>query len=277
MSDQATQLRVLVAQAGGRAAGRRQAPPTLVISGGRPGVGATTLAVHLAAMLAQEALRIVLVDADLYRADIASHCELTGPLGIGEVLSGRRTIHEALQLGPAGVQVLTGAASAEVRESLTQRSIQRLLKQVETLHPHADWLIVDAGNQPSELAARLWSAADRGAVITSPDAVAVMDSYALMKTLLSHRMRRPPVNLIVNQAADEASAADVHRRIDQSCRRFLGLSVTYVGHVPHAENMASRSGRLEATAGASPLASSLAAIAEELFRHNQQPAWRAAA
>jgi flagellar biosynthesis protein FlhG len=273
----------LVAQAGGHAVQRRQAPPTLVISGGRPGVGATSLAVRLAASLAQEALRIVLIDADLYRADIASHCELAGTLGIGDVLAGRRTIHEALQLGPAGVQVLAGAASVEVREGLTQRSIQRLLKQTETLRPHADWLIVDAGNQPSELAARLWSAADRVAVVTSPDAVAVMDSYALMKTLLSHRMRRPPVNLIVNQAADETSAADVHRRIDQSCRRFLGLTVNYVGHVPHDENMTwaarnTRSGlAIAAASGQSPLASSLAAIAAELFRQSQPPALRAAA
>jgi len=204
----------------------------LAISGGRPGVGATTIALQVATALAREAQRIVLIDADPFAADIAPRCEHSAALGIGEVLAGRKTIHEVLQLGPAGIQILAGAANQQIRDSLNGRSIGRLLKQMRSLAPHADWLIVDAGNQPSEMAAELWSAADRLLVVTSPDAVAVMDTYALIKTLLSrHSLRQSPV-LVVNQAADEATAADVHRRIDQSCRRFLGLAIEFAGWLP---------------------------------------------
>jgi len=204
----------------------------LVISGGRPGVGATTLAVELAAALAAEALRVVLVDADLYRADVANHCNLTVTQGIGEVLQGRKSIHEALERGPAGIQVLAGAASADSRASATDRAIQRFLRQLPTLGPHADWLIVDAGNQPTELAAQLWSIAELLLLVTSPDAVAVMDTYALIKTLISqHAAQRSPL-LVVNQTPDAATSADVHRRVDQSCRRFLGLSIQFAGGIP---------------------------------------------
>jgi flagellar biosynthesis protein FlhG len=205
---------------------------TLVISGGRPGVGATAIALQLATALAREAQRIVLIDADPFSADIAARCEHSGALGIGEVLAGRKTIHEVLQLGPAGMQILAGAANQQIRDSLNGRSIARLLKQMRSLAPHAEWLVVDAGNQPSELAARLWSAADRLLVVTSPDAVAVMDTYALIKTLLSRQSLRQSPALVVNQAADEATAADVHRRIDQSCRRFLGLAIAFAGWLP---------------------------------------------
>src|SRR6185436_17726008 len=104
-------------------------------------------------------------------------------LDIGDVLAGRRSIHEVLQRGPAGMQILAGAASAEVRDSVGERAILRLLKQMRSLGPHTDWLLVDAGNQPSEFTERLWSAADRVLLVTSPDAVAVMDTYALVKTL----------------------------------------------------------------------------------------------
>jgi flagellar biosynthesis protein FlhG len=100
------------------------------------------------------------------------------------------------------------------------------------LAKHADWLIVDAGNQPTELAARLWSVADDLLIVTAPDVVAVMDTYALIKTLISKHARRRPVSLIVNQSPDEATARDVHRRIDQSCRRFLDLEVSFAGCVP---------------------------------------------
>src|SRR4051812_22066871 len=118
MSDQATELRRLVSSAPRTGARRHGGPTTMVISGGRPGVGATTLASHLAATLAQDAMRIVLIDADLYRADLAACCGLAGGRGIGDVLGGRKSIHEVLQRGAAGMQILAGTASAEARNDL---------------------------------------------------------------------------------------------------------------------------------------------------------------
>jgi flagellar biosynthesis protein FlhG len=243
---------------------RDRGPATLVISGGKPGVGATTVAVHLAASLAQDAHRIVLIDADLYRADVAAQCNLKGGLGIGDVLAGRKTMHEVLQRGPAGIQVLAGTASAETRSGLSERAIQRLLKQMQALGPHADWLLIDAGNQPSDFTARLWSAADSLLLVTSPDAVAVMDTYALVKTLLSRQSLGRPMRLVVNRADDEASAADVHRRIDQSCRRFLGLSLEFAGGLPDNAAVARHE------IGVS-LAASWSGLARQVFESQQAP------
>jgi flagellar biosynthesis protein FlhG len=240
MSDSAPRQHRPAPPANGSAPPRDGGSTTLVISGGRPGVGATTVAVHLAASLAQDAHRVVLVDADLYGADVAAHCDLTGGLGIGDVLVGRKTIHEVLQRGPAGMQVLAGAASAETRSGMSERAIQRLLKQMRSLAPHADCVLVDAGNQPSDFTARVWSTADRLLLVTSPDAVAVMDSYALVKTLLTRQSLHRPLLLVVNQVADEAMAVDVHRRIDQSCRRFLGLAVEFAGWLPCERSIARR-------------------------------------
>jgi flagellar biosynthesis protein FlhG len=183
-------------------------------------------------VLASEALRVLLIDADLYRADIADQCELKAPHGIHEVLRGEKSIHEVLQRGPAGIQVVAGAASVEARASATDRAIQRLVRQLPTLAKHADWLIVDAGNQPTGLAARLWAVADELLLVTAPDVVAVMDTYALIKTLISRDTPLRSVSLVVNQSPDDATARDVHRRIDQSCRRFLGLTVGFTGYVP---------------------------------------------
>ena len=261
MSDQATRIHELMVRGSGPAHRRERGPGTVVISGGRPGVGATTLAVNLAAALAQDAHRVVLIDADLYRADVASQCNLTGGFGIGDVLAGRRSIHEVLQRGPAGMQVLAGAASAEIRSGLAERAILRLLKQMRSLGPHADWLLVDAGNQPSEFTARLWSAADRVLLVTSPDAVAVMDTYALIKTLLSRHSLRQSPTLVVNQAENDSTAADVHRRIDQSCRRFLGVSVEFAGGVPSDANAAN----INRTEHSDPLALVLARLGNQIF------------
>jgi flagellar biosynthesis protein FlhG len=232
MSDQGADFRRLVFRAASPSGAERGGARMLVVSGGRLGVGATTLAVNLATALAHEALRVVLVDADMQRADVAAQCGVAGKFGVHDVLAGRRSIHEAIVVGPAGLQIVAGSAAAETRTAASARSIGRLLRQLDSLRPHADWLLVDAGNQPCELAARLWSAADTVMLVTAPDAVSVMDTYALIKTLLSRESLARPPELVVNRLHETDNAPDVHRRIDQSCRRFLGLPVEFAAAIP---------------------------------------------
>lgn len=213
------------------AIGQREQPATLVVSGGRRGVGATTLALGLAKALAQDAFRIVAIDADRQRATLAEVSGVETHAGIDEVLSGRKTIHEALTRGPDGLQLLTGAISPSGL-ALAERAIERLLRQMKTLARHSDFVVVDAGNESTDLAARLWEVAGTLVLVTSPEAAAVMDTYALIKLLLPRILRSKTVSLVVSQVLSEEQAADVHRRIDQSCRRFLGISIDPGGHLP---------------------------------------------
>ncbi|MDX1948225.1 MAG: P-loop NTPase, partial [Pirellulaceae bacterium] len=193
MSDQAAQLRRLMLHTG-RVPGPDDIPPrTLVVSGGKTGLGSTTLAVNLATALAAHGQRIVLIDADLYRADVATHCGLAEGAGIGEVLLGKKGIHEVLQRGPGGIQVVVGARTTEARNACSERALQRILRQIAMLGRHTDIVLVDTGNGPTEPTIRLWQAADEVLLVTNSDAVAVMDTYATVKTLLSRGAARAPL------------------------------------------------------------------------------------
>src|SRR6187455_618232 len=110
MIDLTAERRRLMLAAAPPAAAMASGARILVVSGGRAGVGTTTIAMNLAAILASDALRVVLIDADLYRADVAAQCGVETQPNIGDMFSGRRTIHEALQRGPAGMQILAGSA-----------------------------------------------------------------------------------------------------------------------------------------------------------------------
>jgi flagellar biosynthesis protein FlhG len=216
-----------------------------VISGGKPGVGTTTLAVNLAATLASDPLRVVLVDADFARASVAAQCGVSDAVGIGDVLAGRRSVHEAIQRGPAGLQIIAGWPTAEPRGSIPERISPRVLRQFQSLAPHADWVVIDCGHESHSLVSEFWSAAEQILLVTTPDAVAVMDSYSLVKTLLARQQVSRPVALVVNQAENDACAADVHRRVSQSCRRFLGVSPELAAALPSDPDAASAAVRVK--------------------------------
>src|SRR5687768_271415 len=106
MLDQAEKLRRLVMRASSAGPRDQHGPRLLVVSGGKRGVGATTVAVNLAVALAKDALRVILVDADFTHASIAAQAGLSDAIGIGDVLAGRKSVHEAIQRGPAGWQTI---------------------------------------------------------------------------------------------------------------------------------------------------------------------------
>lgn len=110
MADQANDLRNLVLRASRPSPTASQPPKLVVVTGGKGGVGTTTIAVNLAISLARDGRRVVLVDADLDGADAGTLCRVDEPSStVADILSGRLSVHEALELGPAGIQVLPGA------------------------------------------------------------------------------------------------------------------------------------------------------------------------
>lgn len=232
MSDQASPLRNLVLREA--AAGEQPRSRMIVVAGGKSGVGVTTLSVNLAVALAKHGLRTVLIDADLQQPDAAVLCGCALSPGLGEVLASKRDIHEVLQRGPAGLQIVSGIA-ADGKTPCTPKSQTRLLRQLHSLSKHVDIVVIDAGSAPTDLGRQLWAAAEEVLLVTSPDVVAVMDSYAAVKTMFTPAPVAPALRLIVNQAQDHEQALDVFRRIDQSCQRFLEVSLIREAALPRDE------------------------------------------
>lgn len=275
MLDQAERLRSLMRaeSAEARPAARRAGRPQLVVvAGGKGGVGTTTLAVNLSVALARDGHRTVLVDGDLGKADAASLCGTRESYHIADVLAGRRGVHEALQLGPAGVQVLPGAwATGHVTECAPEAQ-DRLLRELARLGQHADQVVIDAGNGEGRVVQRFCQAADRVLLVTSADDASVMNAYAAIK-LLRAVDAEPAIQLVVNLAHDGAEAKQIHDRLARACRRFLAYELPLAGALTRAAEVAEAGRRRQSFVLAAPhapaarqieqLAATLSHVSEE--------------
>lgn len=230
--DQANDLRKLVLQSGRGALHDAPPPKLVVVAGGKGGVGTTTVAVNLAVALARDGRRTVLVDADFAGPDCASLCRIDERYGAADVLAGRRTVHEVLQLGPGGIQVLPATRGLTDPADCTPQAQERMLSQLEALGPHADVVLLDAGSGSGRVMRGFWEAADLVLLVTHPDTVAVMDAYAAVKLICQDQAPRAPIYCVANCAPDEIAASDVHERLDRACRRFLGLQLSSAGFLP---------------------------------------------
>jgi flagellar biosynthesis protein FlhG len=239
---------------------------TVLVAGGKGGVGTTTVAVNLAVAAAQRGIRTVLVDADPDGPDIQTLCRLRQRHTISDVLNGRRTLGEALQPGPGGVMILPGAWAATDLADAADTNQRRLIDQLAGLATRADLLVLDGGNGLHAVTRRLWLACQDLVLVSSTDASAVLDTYAALKVALDPG-NRPRVHLCVNMCTSEEEAMEVHERIRRSTQRFLGFDLPFCHWLPADANVvaAGRQGVPFALSQKAAVASeSLAAIVRSL-------------
>lgn len=236
----------------------RQAPTphsvsarTIVVSSGERRLGGTTLAVHLSICLARQGQRVVLVDGDLETAGASLLSRVNLTPGLTDVLTDQRNIHEVLQRGPAGIQVLAGSQTASERALLTDKSAERLMRQLAALSRHTDIVVLDIPCHEAEPRGEsalhspllsFWQHADDLMLVTSGDDSAVMNTYALLKSCWSRTVVLPHLHVVINHAGDLAAAESVHQRLDRSSQRFLKLPLTLAGSLPTSPTMASTTG-----------------------------------
>jgi MinD-like ATPase involved in chromosome partitioning or flagellar assembly len=231
MHDQAAELRQLVRRQRPAGAPHGMAAPLVVVSGGKGGVGTTTVAANLAVALARQGRRAVFVDADL---DHGGNARLAGSAERGsivDVLSGRRSIHEVLERGPAGIQAISGAwASGEVSD-YSPAAQDKFIAELSHLTPHADVVVLDAGSSRTHFARRCWQAASAVVVVTTNDSQAIMNAYAAIKAL-AQAEAPAAIHTLANLADDAREADELQSRVAAACRKFLALRSTAAGCIP---------------------------------------------
>lgn len=229
MQDQADELRQLARR--GTVHVPRQAPRWITVSGGKGGVGATTIALGLARSLALAGRRTLLLDGDSSSPDLASIVGIDPRYTIGDVLASRRSIHEALVAGPAGIQLLLGPSLDQRALEYSCIALERLIEPLQNFGPHADVVVADAGSGVNRTMRRFWQAADDLVLVTTTDPVAIVDTYAALKQLYT-REPNQAVHVVVNNGDDPLESTAVGDRLGEACRRFLALSPATTTCVP---------------------------------------------
>jgi len=174
---------------GGDGDGRRGRLVAVVSGKGAP--GKTTVAIGLAAALAERRREVVLVDADLWGGNVGAYLDLDPRRGLFALAYGKDAspsewagrLDEELQEGP-GFMVLGGIERAEQRSSI---SADVLTAAVTALRSAFDDVVVDAGcaiaGAASPAADALVRQAERILVVTTADLVAVWNARAALRYL----------------------------------------------------------------------------------------------
>jgi len=217
--------------AGLKAAVRPDPVQVIAVTGGKGGVGKTSVSVNLAAALAAQGQRVLLFDGDLGLANVDVLMGLAPRHTLEHVLDGRCTLEEAIVQAPAGFGVIPAASGVMRMASLSTAEHLGLVQAFSHLTTGLDVLIVDTAAGIADSVRQFCQAAQNVLVVLRDEPASLTDAYALIKVLhRSHGVHR--FRILANMTPGAGAGEALFRKLERVTSRFLDVVLEYAGEIP---------------------------------------------
>jgi len=214
--------------------GLAQPVQVIAVTGGKGGVGKTSVAVNLATALAALERRVVLLDGDLGLANADVFLGLSPRYTLAHVLAGERTLDEIMVAAPQGFHLIPAAAGAADLAQLGAAEHLGLVRAFGALATRLDVMIVDTAAGLSHSVLQFSQAAQHVMVVICDEPASITDAYALIKVLSRHHgVQR--FRVLANQIRVPGGGRELFQRFERVAARFLDVILEYAGEIPDDE------------------------------------------
>jgi len=203
----------------------------IAITGGKGGVGKTSVAVNLATALGSTGKRVLLLDGDLGLANVDVFLGLSPRHTMAQVLAGERSLDEIIVESQYGVNVVPGASGVAELANLPAAAHLQLVQAFSALSARVDTLIVDTSAGIAHSVVQFTQAAQHVLVFVCDESASMTDAYALVKVL----SRNHGVNkflVLANQTRSPGEGDTLFNKFQRVANRFLDVTLEYVGEIP---------------------------------------------
>ena len=205
-------------------------PRILAVTSGKGGVGKTNVVANLSASLSELGKKTVVLDADFGLANVDVLLGLTPRYHLGHVLFGNKTLNEIMVQGPCGIRVIPASSGLQRMSELTPAQRNRLVECFAGLDSDTDYLVIDTAAGISRNVVHFLLSAQEVIVVSAPEPTAIVDAYAVIKTVLAEDPEKK-IQILINSAEKAGEAHDVFCQINSVVKRFLNREINYLGHI----------------------------------------------
>ncbi len=245
---------------------------TISVTGGKGGVGKSSVAVNLALGILHLGGRVLLIDGDLGLANADQLLGVHAPATLWDVECGRISVEDAVFETPLGICLLPACSGRKEMAELAAHSRMALVESINKFDGRFDFIVIDTAAGIGQTALDLASAGDIVLAVVTPDPTSVRDTFSVMK-ILSKEYGTRHISIVANMVSSRGNGIDLYRRLSQVAARFLPLTLDLAGVIVRDPCMAKavidRHPMITAYP-ASPAAKQISKLAEHLITSDRR-------
>ncbi|MHC8358496.1 MinD/ParA family protein [Pseudomonas sp. LB3P81] len=206
----------------------------IAVTGGKGGVGKTTVALNLSLALAELGRRVILLDGDLGLANIDDLLGLSPQYTLADLIEGRCELSDVLMQGPGGVRIVPAASGIQSMVHLSPAQHAGLIHAFSEIDNSLDVLVIDTASGIGSSVVSLVRAAHEVLLVVCDEPTSISDAYALIK-LLNRDYGMDRFRVLVNMAQSPQEGRASFAKLTKLTDHFLHVALRYVGAVPYDE------------------------------------------
>jgi flagellar biosynthesis protein FlhG len=208
----------------------------IAVTGGKGGVGKTSVCINLAHSLMREGHRVMLLDADFGLANVDVMLGVRPTLNLSHVMSGAASLEDVVVECPSGLRIIPSASGMKDMAELSSAAHANLIHAFGDLGHDIDVLLVDTAAGISSGVTMLAQAAQEVMVVVCDEPASITDAYALIKVLhKEHGKSR--FRILANMTRSASEGRELYLKLVRLAERFLDVVLTYAGAIPFDENV----------------------------------------
>ncbi len=206
----------------------------IAVTGGKGGVGKSSIAVNLALELGRLERSVLIMDADLGLANIDVLCGLSPSGTLEDVFNGTRALDEILVKLDQQVSVMPASSGAHSITSLSHKEYGGLIQAFNSLQAPVDTMVIDTSAGITDQVTAFCSAAREVLVVVCDEPTSITDAYSMIKVL--HReFNVNRFNVVVNKVSSNQQGIDLFNKILKVADNNLNVMLNFLGSVPQDE------------------------------------------
>ncbi len=224
IQDQAAGLRSLMA------IHRSDAARVITVAGGKMRVGKTSVVINLAAALAKNGQRVLIIDENPCHNNICTNLGLKSRFDLLHVINRDKKLAQVILQGPENVSVLSAMRGIHALTKLTASEQNWLIKSFEQLMETVDIVLIDTAMGGTTHVLPLSLASEHVLIILSGSAASLTGAYALIK-IMSQEYAKQHFLVLVNKVDSESESRTIFGNLSQVTQKYLSVSLESIGYV----------------------------------------------
>jgi flagellar biosynthesis protein FlhG len=203
----------------------------IAVTGGKGGVGKTSVAINLATAMTAAGKRVMLLDGDLGLANVDVMLGLTPRYTLAQVIEGSCSLEQIIVEAPQGFQVVPAASGIAKMATLNVAEHLHIVQAFSSLATRIDTLIVDTAAGIAHGVLQFSQAAQQVLLVVCDEPASITDAYALIKLLSrTHGVRQ--FHVLSNMCSMPGEGSQLFKKLERVTGRFLDVVLSYAGEVP---------------------------------------------